>query len=130
MINQASKPTIVFQATGSQASQLAKEARATLITQYGKSYQLDFSPSKGFGIAESLLITITGTIASHFAIRLVEALINKRPDNAHKITIQVHRIDGDVIFHLPRDSESLVDHFAQQERLSSRQEPGENSDDI
>lgn len=61
-------------------------------------------------VPPELIITIIGIVSSHFIIRLIEKLFEKKEDTKD-ITIQIIHKDFNINFNLPLDKEKCVEHF-------------------
>ena len=118
------RPVISFEPSGSQVSKLANEVSDALSEDFGDLYQIEFSSSKGIGIAESLVVTITGAVVSHFIVRLLDLLFRRRSDSQNRPDVRVVHIDTHVLFLLPRDSAEIVRYFEQRSRLVGDRQEG------
>jgi hypothetical protein len=59
-----------------------------------------------------LVITIIGTVASHFIIKLIEKLFEKKEDTEDVRILIIHQ-DFNMTFELPPDKGKCVEHFKQ-----------------
>ena len=63
-------------------------------------------------VPPELVITIIGTVAGHFVIKLIEKLFEKKEDTEDVRILIIHQ-DFNVIFNLPLDKGECVEHFKQ-----------------
>lgn len=63
-------------------------------------------------VPPELVIAIIGTVSSHFIIRLIEKLFEKKEDT-EDVTIKIVHQDFNVIFNLPLDEGKCIEHFRQ-----------------
>jgi len=61
-------------------------------------------------VPPELVIAIIGTVSSHFIIKLIEKLFEKKEDTKDVTILIVHQ-NFNVIFNLPLDKGKCVEHF-------------------
>jgi hypothetical protein len=66
----------------------------------------------GAYVPPELLIAIIGTVSSHFIIKLIEKLFEKKEDTEDVRILIIHQ-DFNMTFNLPLDKGRCVEHFKQ-----------------
>lgn len=82
---------------------------------YKDRIDFDIKIVKSFGAIETLLISIAGSVGSHFIVLLIEKFLKISKKNNSEIKIEIFHEDNNVNFIIPSDRDNCIDYFKQLE---------------